>query len=163
MFSFFRKGASPASSLAIQQALVKQGVPFGMSVNRLRVLTRQGNYAGRSVRYFRAFDADQAAQGGLAPRTFDDLDAHPDLVIGSGHLEREGGVVLTRREPSTRAPSPTRASADRIGHADDAHLVFWDAEGSRTSAVHLSEAAATWHNARSSQATGVSGPGAIRA
>ena len=129
MFSFFRKGPSPASSLAIEQALVKQGLPFGMSVNRLRVLTRQGNYSGRSVRYFRAYDADQAAQGGLNPRTFDELDAHPDLIIGSGHVERDGGVALIRREPSTLAPSPTRASADRLGHADDAHLVFPVAAG----------------------------------
>jgi hypothetical protein len=153
MFSFFRNIASPKSSLAIQQALVQQGLPLGMSVNRLRVLTRQGNYAGRSVRYFRAFDVDQAAQGGVAPRTFNELDAHPDLVVGSGHVERDGAVALTRREPSTIAPSPTRASADRAGHADDAHLVFWDAEGSRSSAVHLSEAAASWHNARSTGAT----------
>ena len=154
MFSFFRKGASPTASLAIQQAVVKQGLPIGMSVNRLRVLSRQGNYAGRSVRYFLAFDADQAAQGGVAVRTFGDLDARPDLVIGSGHVERDGVVALTPREPtSITAPSPSRASADRMGHADDAHLVFWDAEGSRSSAAHLSEAASTWQNARSTQAT----------
>src|SRR5437667_10492689 len=106
MFSLFRKGASPASSLAIQQALVKQGLPFGMSADRLRVLTRHGNYSGRSVTYFRAFDADQAAQSGLAPRIFDDLHAHLDLVIGTGHVERDGGVALIRRDPSTKAPSP---------------------------------------------------------
>jgi hypothetical protein len=102
MFSFFRKGASPQSLHAIQQALVKQGLPFGTSVNGLRVLTRQGSYDGRSVRYFRAFDAGQAAQGGIAPLIFDDLDAHPDLVIGSGHVERGGAVSLMRRQPSTR-------------------------------------------------------------
>jgi hypothetical protein len=128
MFGFLRKGASPATSLAIQEALVKQGLPFGMSVNRLRVLTQQGNYSGRSVRYFLAFDADQAAQGGLAVQTFNDLDAHPDLVIGSGHVELGGAISLTRRQLPSSAPSPTRAQADRAGHADDAHLVFWDAE-----------------------------------
>ena len=153
MFGFLRKGPSPASSLAIQQALVQQGLPFGMSVNRLRVLTRQGNYAGRSVRYFCAFDTHQAAQGGVVVRTLNDLDAYPDLVVGSGHVERDGAISLTRREPPTTTPSPTRAQADRAGHADDAHLVFWDAVGSRSSAVHLSEAAASWHNARSTQTT----------
>jgi hypothetical protein len=104
MFSFFRKGVSPKSLLAIQQALVKQGLPFDMSVNRVGVLTRQGNYAGRSVRYFRAFDADQAAHGGVAIRKFHELDARPDLVIGSGHVEHDGGVVLTRRDPALRKP-----------------------------------------------------------
>jgi hypothetical protein len=139
MFGFLRKGASPASSLAIQQALVKQGLPFGMSVDRLRVLTRQGHYAGRSVRYFLAYDAQQAAQSGLALRTFEELDAHPDLVVGSGHLERDGAMALTRREPSITAPSPIRASADRTGHADDAHIVFWDADGSQSPAVRVAE------------------------
>ena len=104
MFGFLRRGPSPRTSLAIQQALVQQGLPFGMSVNRLRVLTRQGNYAGRSVRYFLAFDADQAAQGGLTPRTFKDLDTQPDLVVGSGHIERDGAISLTRRQPPRAAP-----------------------------------------------------------
>jgi hypothetical protein len=109
MFGFLRKGPSPKSLLAIQQALVQQGLPFGMSVNRLRVLTRQGNYAGRPVRYFYAFDADQAAQGGVAVRTFKDLDTHSDLVLGSGHVERDGAISLTRRQPPRPARSPTRA------------------------------------------------------
>src|SRR5207302_4288598 len=109
MFGFLRRGPSPASSLAIQQALVQQGLPFGMSINTLRVLTRQGNYAVRSVRYFRAFDADQAVQGGVAVRTFNDLDAHLDLVVGSGHVEADGAISLTRNQTPTAAPSPTRA------------------------------------------------------
>ena len=113
MFSFFRNTASSKSSLAIQHALVQQGLPFGMSVDTLRVLTRKGNYAGRSVRYFLAFDADQAAQGGLTPRKFDELDAHPDLVIGSGHVERDGAISLTRRQPPRSAPSPRPTPADR--------------------------------------------------
>ncbi len=133
MFGFLRRGPSPASSLAIQQALVQQGLPFGMSVNRLRVLTRQGNYVGRSVRYFRAFDADQAAQSGVAVQTFDDLDAHPELVIGSGHVEREGAVSVTRGLRPTTAPSPTRTQADRAGHTDDAHLVLGNPEGAPVS------------------------------
>jgi hypothetical protein len=124
MFSLLRQATSAKSSLAIQQALVRQGLPFGMSVNGLRVLTRKGNYAGRSVRYFSAFDLDQAAQGGVAVRTFNDLNAHPDLIVGSGHVERDGAVSLTRRESRTTAPSPTRAPTDRADHADDAHLVF---------------------------------------
>jgi hypothetical protein len=153
MLSFFRKTTSPESSLAIQQALLREGLPFGPSVNRLNVLTQQGSYAGRPVRFFRAFDTEQAAQGGVAVRTFNDLDAHPDLVVGSGHVERDGTVSMTRREPPTTAPSPIRARADRTGHADDAHLVFWDAEGSSSSAVHLSEAGASSHHASSTPAT----------
>jgi hypothetical protein len=113
MFGFFRNTASPKSSLAIQQALVQQGLPIGMSVNGLRVLTRKGNFAGRSVRYFLAFDTDQAAQGGVAVRTFNDLDAHPDLVVGSGHVERDGAISLTRRQPPRATPSPSPTSADR--------------------------------------------------
>jgi hypothetical protein len=130
MFGFLRKGPSPAASNSIQHALVQAGLPLGMSVDRLRVLTRQGNYAGRSVRYFSAFDAEQALHVGVAVRTFKDLDAHPDLIIGSGHVERDGAISLTRRESSSTSPSPARAQADRAGHGDDTHLVFWDAQGS---------------------------------
>jgi hypothetical protein len=143
MFSFFRNVASTESSPAIQQALVHQGLPLGVSVNRLRVLTRKGNYAGRSVHYFRAFDVDQAAKSGVAPRTFNELDAHPQLIVGSGHIERDGAVALIRRDPSTTAASPSRTSADRAGHADDAHLVFWGAESSHGLAASGHDAAST--------------------
>jgi hypothetical protein len=152
MLSFRRNAAWQEPSVALQQALVRQGLPFGTSVNTLRVLTSQGSYAGRSVRFFRAFDPHQAMQGDVSVRTFQDLDAHPELVVGSGHVEHGGVLSLTEHVTATGAPTPNRERADRAAHTDDEHLVFWNGEASRSSAVHLSEAAASWRAARSNQA-----------
>jgi hypothetical protein len=152
MFSFLRNSSPHQPSLALKHALTQQGLPAGLSVNTLRVLTARGSYAGRSVSYFRVFDEHGPAQGALSVRTFKDLDAHHELVVGSGHLEQDGAVYLTDIAPTTAMPTPTRERADRAAHPDDERLVFWNAEVSRSSAAQLSEAAATWHHARSTQA-----------
>ncbi|GAC1315009.1 MAG: hypothetical protein NVSMB2_05510 [Chloroflexota bacterium] len=136
MFGFLRRGPSPAASDAIRQALFQHGLPTGTTVNSLRVLTRQGNYSGRSVRFFSAFDEEQARHSGVVVRSFDDLEAHPRLVIGSGHVEHNGVVTLTHYESSATAPAPARAQADRGGHTDDAHLVFPGSHTPDGSAAH---------------------------
>jgi len=151
MFSLMRTTAPQEPWPGLQRALTQQGLPVGVDLKALRVLTTQGSYAGRSVRFFRVFDPHAAGQRNVAVRTFKDLDTYPDLVIASGHFENRGALSLTERAPATPAPTPSRERADRSAHADDEHLVFWNAEGSRSSAVHLSEAAASWHQARSSQ------------
>jgi hypothetical protein len=153
MFSFLRNAGSQELSAALQQALVQQGLPLGTTVKTLRVLTTQGSYAGRSVRYFRAFDPNQAGQRNVTVRTFKDLDTHPELIVGSGHVEQGGAVSLTERVTAIASPTPGREQADRAAHGDDEHLVFWDAETSRSSATHLSEAAASWQQARSTEAS----------
>jgi hypothetical protein len=148
MFSFLRDTSPHQPSLALQQALAHQGLPF---VNTLRVLSTPGSYAGRAVKYFRVFDTHGAAHDSLSIRAFRDLDSHPELVVGSGHVEHDGALALTERAPATPGSTPTREPADRTAHPDDERLVFWNAEGSRSSAAQLSEAAATWQHARSSQ------------
>jgi hypothetical protein len=148
MFSFLRNSSPHQPSPALQRALTHQGLPSSRPANTLRVLTSEGKYAGRSVRYFRVFDP---AQGAASVHTFTDLDAHPEWVVGSGHMEHDGGVALRERATATATPTPTRERADRTAHADDEQLVFWNAEASRSSAVLLSAAATTWQNARSSR------------
>jgi len=151
MFNFFRDTSPRRPSLALQQALTKQGLPVGMLVNTLRVLTTRGQYAGRGVSFFRVFDPQGAARGAVAVHTFNDLTLHPELVMGSGVMEHDGAVNLSDRVGLASTTTPTRALADRAAHADDEHLVFWNQKASHTSAAHLSEAARTWHNARLSQ------------
>lgn len=150
MFSFLRNPSPSEPSVALQRALTQQGLPLGLSAKTLRVLATQGKYAGRSVRYFRVFDP--AARGQISVQTFDDLNSHPELVVGSGHMEHNGALTLTERATVMTTLTPTRERADRALHADDEHLVFWNSEASRSSAAHLSEAAATWHLARSTDA-----------
>jgi hypothetical protein len=147
MFSFMRSTSPREPSVALQRALTQQGLPLGLSVKTLRVLATQGKYAGRSVRYFRVFDP--AARGQISVQTFNDLDAHPELVVGSGHMEHNGALTLTDRATVMTTLTPARERADRALHPDDEHLVFWNSEASRSSAAHLSEAAATWLVARS--------------
>jgi hypothetical protein len=64
-------------------------------------------------------------------------------------------VVLPARTPSVAvvAMPLVREPADRSAHLDDQHLVFWNAEASRVSAAHLSEAAAAWLQAVSKHPT----------
>jgi hypothetical protein len=150
MFSFMRSTSPREPSVALQQALTQQGLPHGLSVKTLRVLATQGKYAGRPVRYFRVFDP--AARGQISVQAFSDLDSHPELVVGSGHMEQNGALSLAGPTTVTASLTPARERADRALHADDEHLVFWNAAASHSSAAHLSEAAATWHVARSRRA-----------
>jgi hypothetical protein len=76
------------------------------------------------VSYFRAFDPIRVAERGLQVQAFTDLDAHPDLVLGSGHVESDGAVVLSKRHDSRVTGTPVRSEADRSAHTDDEQVVF---------------------------------------
>lgn len=98
MFDFLRRSAEPAAlTPAVAEALVSSGLPAGTDSATLRMLQKRGGYSGRPVRYFRVFDLARATEQEVNPRTFADLDSHPDLVVSSGHLERNGAVMLNRR------------------------------------------------------------------
>src|SRR5919198_4092588 len=123
MFSLFRKSQPRQLTAAMTQALVSDGLPPGMQPSTLSVVQQHGSYSGRRVRYFRAFDPIRVAERGLQIRAFTDLDAHPDLVLGSGHVEADGAVVLSRRRESQVTSTPVRSEADRAAHTDDEQVV----------------------------------------
>ena len=85
------------------QALLKNGLPQGMDPASLAFLRRSGQYAGRRVNYFRIFDPIRVAERNLRIKHFADLDATPELVIGAGHVEIDGRVVLSHRDRTKRA------------------------------------------------------------
>ena len=123
MFKLFNR--SQRRYPTIREALVQSGLLAAADPNRVAVLEKHGQYSGRRVNFFRAF-----------PR------GHQDLVLGSGHVEREGLVVVdSRQEPEGAAPA--RELANRATHADDERLVFWDAEKAGSSEAVLSAPAAT--------------------
>ncbi len=131
MFNVFNR--SRPHYPTIRQALVQAGLSVAGDAARVAVLEQHGQYAGRRVNFFRAFEP-----------------GHQDLLLGSGHVEREGMVVLdSRSEPE--GVTPVREPANRADHADDERLVFWDAEWARSSEAILSAPAATWLHARSHQ------------
>jgi hypothetical protein len=82
-----------------------------------------GRYSDRKVTYFRVFLPVLAAQQSLDVRRFSDLDQFHGLIVRSGHVERDGTVVLTRPVVVRAATGSARVQADRAMHADDAHIV----------------------------------------
>jgi hypothetical protein len=119
----------------IRQTLVETGLAAAGDPARVAVRENHGQYAGRHVNFFRAFEPE-----------------HKDVVLASGHVEREGLVVVdSRSEPE--GVTLVREPANRADHADDERLVFWDAAAARAAEATLSAPAATWLHARSAART----------
>ncbi len=115
MFDFLRRPASRPLSDAIRLAIQKDGMTPGTTdPAQLRMVESGGRYSDRKVTYFRVFVPVLAAQQSLDVRRFNDLDQHQGLILRSGHVERDGTVVLTR-PVTVRMPSP--AVRTRAGRA----------------------------------------------
>jgi hypothetical protein len=107
MLNFLRKTQPRQLSSAITAALSGAGLPPGMQPASLAVLEQHGSYSGRRVNYFRVFDPVRVAEHSVQVRAFADLDTHPELILGEGHVEHNGAVVLTRQAAH---PQPYRVS-----------------------------------------------------
>ena len=129
MFNFLSR--SQRHYPTIRQALVQAGLSAAGDPTRVAVLEKHGQYAGRRVNFFSAFEP-----------------GHQDLLLGSGHVERDGLVVVNSASQPEGAV-PARHPADCANHADYERLVFWDADAARSSEATLSGPAATWLHARS--------------
>lgn len=134
MFNLFNRSRTRYPT--IREALVESGLTSASDPKRIAVLEHYGQYAGRRVNFFRAFDPGQH-----------------EHVLRSGHVEHEGLVVVDSR-PQPEGGVPAREPANRTGHADDERLVFWDPARARSSEAALSAPAATWQNARSTPTPG---------
>ena len=124
MFRLFRKSQPAHPTTALAQALANNGLPPGMDPASLGVLEQRGSYSGRQVKYFRVFDPIRVAECTVDIRAFSELDNHPELVVGSGHIERNGAIVLSQEHRPPSLVSFARARANRSEHADDEHYVF---------------------------------------
>jgi hypothetical protein len=141
MFDFMRRSSPQSPTTAIRHALKEDGLfsAGGESV-ALSVVESRGRYAGRTVRYFRVFDPARTSTRGLNIRSYQDLSAHPSLLLRTGHVEADGSVIIDHRVPSLDeaivpsldaaiVPSldeaiPVRERADRSAHSDDERFVF---------------------------------------
>src|SRR5438552_3638555 len=126
MFSLFRKPQPHQPTAAIMQAMTSDGLPSGTDPARLSVLQQRGSYSGRKVSYFRVFDRLRVSDRSFKVNEFGDLDAHPELVLGSGHVEQNGAVVLTRMDRTNSSGAFARSEAVRADHDDDERIVFPD-------------------------------------
>jgi hypothetical protein len=125
MFDFMRRSSPQHPTTAIQHALKEDGLfSNGGEAVELSVVESRDRYAGRTVRYFRVFDPARTSSRGLNIRSYKDLDAHPSLLLRTGHVEADGSVVIGHRGPSLDAAIPVRARADRSAHPSDERFVF---------------------------------------
>ena len=136
MFNPFKR--SQPRSPTIRQVLVQSGLSTAANPEQVVVHEQNGRYSGRQVNFFRVFEPGSK-----------------DLLLRSGHVERDGMIVLDRR-PEAEGAVPVREPANRAKHADDERLVFWDALRASTSEALLSAPAATWQQARSSRTSSTS-------
>ena len=116
MFDFLRRSKVRRPSLAIRDALKKAGLPQSVDLSRLSVVETHGQQAGRSVTYFKVFDPNVAEARGIDIKAEQDLEAHPDLVLFAGLVERDNTVVLTKRASAVTAPTPDRVRALSLIH-----------------------------------------------
>jgi len=129
MFNFFNRPQLRYPT--IRQALVEAGLSAAGDSSRIAVFEKHGQYAGRRVNFFRAFEP-----------------GHKDLLLRSGHVE-PSGMVMVDSVPKPEGATPVRERANRSDHTDDERLVFWDANAARSSVATLSAPAASWSHARS--------------
>lgn len=91
MWKFWQKSKDVELSESVRILLEKQrGV--GAEGDALRMVSQAGHYADRAVTYFRVYDPRAVARAGKELRSYEDLDAV--LVLYSGHIERDGVMVL---------------------------------------------------------------------
>jgi hypothetical protein len=96
--------ASPKSiampiSENLQLSLIKNRGVNSQTVSAWRMIEERGNYSDRPVTYFRVFDPTNAKWGSSEVRRYADLDV--GRILHSGHIERDGLVVLNRDSGQT--------------------------------------------------------------
>src|SRR5438067_13520049 len=101
MFNFLYRSAPRYPT--IRQTLVNAGLLSARDPDSLTVLERHGWYSGRRVNFFRAFNPTHATACAIRVQAFADLDSHRELVLGSGHVEHEGTVVLNSQPEQDHA------------------------------------------------------------
>jgi hypothetical protein len=114
---------------AIRHAIEQDGMTAA-NPSRLRMVEVGGRYSDRKVTYFRVFDPSNAAQQTLDIQRYKDFDVFQGLVLRSGHVERDGTVVLTRSVSNVAAQPQVRTRAGRIVPTLDAT----DADGEAVTA-----------------------------
>jgi len=125
MFDFLRRSSPQHPSTALRHALEQDGLlPVRDAPPAFDVVEARGRYAGRTVRYFRAFDPARTGERGLTIRSYQDLSAHPGLLLRTGHVEEDGAVIIADRGPAMDAAIPVRERADRAAHTGDERFVF---------------------------------------
>ena len=135
MFGLFRRPAPRPLTDAIHQAIQRDGrTPATFDPAQLRMVESSGRYSDCGGTYFRVFDPAATAQRMIEVKRYLDLDAYPELILQSGHVESDGKVVVTRVRVIRNASPSARSAADRSQHLDDAHIVVHGETGASANA-----------------------------
>jgi hypothetical protein len=124
MFGLKRKSAVHRPSAEMCRALETIGLPPGVAdATAFRVVEQTGSYSGRKVTHVRVFDPAAVAARNVSVKTYGDLDPHPDLILWTGRVERDGAVNVTRQAAAVQERATIREAADRDMHGDVEHLL----------------------------------------
>ena len=97
MFRFFRRPAPRPLTDAIRRAIEEDGMPAPVvNLSLLWMVESKGRFSDRTVTYFHVFDSTSPVQRSLDIRRYQDFDVFSGLILRSGHVERDGTVVLNR-------------------------------------------------------------------
>ncbi len=80
----------------LRRRLVEDRGLSNEAVASLRMVRQRGTYSDRTVTFFRVIDPAAVSQAGVAVRHFRDLDDRQALQLHTGHIERDGQIVLNR-------------------------------------------------------------------
>lgn len=115
MFGFLRRSAPRPLTETISRALANESTSSSIGdPSLLRMVESGGRYSDRKVTYFRIFDPALAARRSLDVRRYTDLDAFQGLIVRSGHVERDGKVILNRAVVGLTPEQTIRTRAGRI-------------------------------------------------
>jgi hypothetical protein len=108
MSDFLRRTQPRHPVAAPAQSLARDGLPPGCDPATLivRELTRLVLRPPREL--FSGHQSGPHHRAGHSGGVFNDLDDHPEFTVGSGHLDQDGALVLTRRDGGPRSPRQTR-------------------------------------------------------
>jgi hypothetical protein len=99
-------------SAAIRRALATSGLRPEVDPAALGVVVTSGTFSDRPVTLFRVFVPERAAARGvdvLSTFSYDELNAHLDLVLRSGYLEPDGQAVIFSPADAPKAAAPPPA------------------------------------------------------
>lgn len=114
MFDFMRRSGTRPLSDAIKKAIASDGhTASTIDLASLQMVESNGKYSDRKVTYFRVFDPASAAQRSHDIKQYKDFDAFQGLIVRSGHVEKDGTVILTRPVVVRPADPEVRTRAGR--------------------------------------------------
>jgi hypothetical protein len=95
--------AMPSS---VQMVLQSQYNLDREAMRSLRCKERDGNFAGRPVRYIRIYDPSQYTGRGKRIRGYHDLDRNKEGILFEGYVDKKGYVYISDRRPGNGSIGP---------------------------------------------------------